>query len=201
MLAAVQVPEPQLSRMSTAGLVETVLQYPLYGDMNAYFWIQEGIDALRHDFNGLEALFNRRDAGMQLLQAYQAIDAAAVETKPTDLEQGVFVSKLVYIEAMLAQPEMLGQLSSKDRQYLISNVMEQKKIKDRLFAIYDVKGIESTAFLAGRILQTEQALGQTDEKVKCFLQDSSYANDADLQMISEVIFRTAADYIANLPDA
>ena len=42
MLNACQIPETTLNRMSTAGLVETVLNYPLFGDAWAWDNPQEG---------------------------------------------------------------------------------------------------------------------------------------------------------------
>ena len=43
MLKACQVPELVLQKMSTEGLVETVLNYPLYGDMKAHNSLQQDL--------------------------------------------------------------------------------------------------------------------------------------------------------------
>ncbi|MCG8347749.1 MAG: hypothetical protein MI924_08215 [Chloroflexales bacterium] len=189
MLAAVQIPEPQLAQMSTAGLVETVLQYPLAGDMYAHSSLQRGFNALRRDFNGLAILLDRPDAGRLLLQHYQTIDSAAIEAKPTNLEQGAFISSLQYIETLLAQPEILDQLSSDERIALLRHVGEQRQIRERLSAIYGISGTASAAFLAGRILQYEQAL-QPDDAVAQFLELGSFINEG----VIETIFSAAATY-------
>src|SRR4051812_33737550 len=67
MVAKSQVPEHKLRAMSTDGLINTVLSYPLLGDMLAFNSIQEGFDTVARNFNGLHALLERPDAGESLL--------------------------------------------------------------------------------------------------------------------------------------
>lgn len=54
MLEACQISESILKKMSTAGLVETVLNYPLLGNMFAYNFPQQGFEAATAQFNGLK---------------------------------------------------------------------------------------------------------------------------------------------------
>lgn len=195
MLAVVQIPEEQLADMSTPGLVDTVLSYPLYGDIFAYMQLQTGFNALKQDFNGLATLLTQPDAGPLLLQKYQHADAAAVDTKEALIQRGQYSAQLTYLEVMLAQPEIVSHLSSEDRTTLLKTTLAQKTAKEDRFEIYGISGIESTAFLAGRILQAENALAEPGEKVDRFLKDGFYENDADLEMIIEVIFGRASSYL------
>ena len=63
MLKACQIPQSKLNTLSTAVLVETVLNYPLFLDALAYNWPQEGFNAVSGQFNGLQELLKRKDAG------------------------------------------------------------------------------------------------------------------------------------------
>ncbi|MFZ3101985.1 MAG: hypothetical protein WA113_07270 [Desulfitobacteriaceae bacterium] len=71
MLDVVQIPENILKKMTTAELVETVLNYPLYGDMYSYDTFQQGIESIIIQFNGLSELLKRDDAGTVLLAKYK----------------------------------------------------------------------------------------------------------------------------------
>lgn len=66
MVEACQIPDSILHNMSTAGLVETVLNYPLSIDMHAYDNLQIGFDAVSAQFNGIPELLRRVDAGTEL---------------------------------------------------------------------------------------------------------------------------------------
>ena len=51
-----QIPADVLENMPTKALVQTCLDYPLYGDMLAYDNTQEGFDQVTAGFNGLRLL-------------------------------------------------------------------------------------------------------------------------------------------------
>jgi hypothetical protein len=196
MLAAVQIPQDVLDNMSTAGLVETVLNYPLYGDLFAHSSSQVGIEAIRRDFNGLSTLLTRPDAGTLLLERYQAMDLNEVQEKPTPAERGDFVSRVRYLEIILAQPEILSQLSLEERTVLLQEAMVKRDEKLALLAYYGYTGLEPTALLAGRILQLEGYLLDADPIVVRFLQDSAYTNDSQLALAINTIFAEADRFLA-----
>ncbi len=78
MLQVCQIPEIKLQTMSTAGLVETVLNYPLFCDAWAWNTPQEGFNTISGQFNGLAELLKRTDAGTVLLAKYKTMDPAAM---------------------------------------------------------------------------------------------------------------------------
>jgi hypothetical protein len=196
MLAAVQVPQDMLDNMSTAGLVETVLNYPLYGDLFAYHFSQTGIEAVQRDFNGLSTLLTRPDAGGLLLERYQTIDLNDVQEKLTLIEQGEFAVRMKYLEIILAQPEILAQLSAEERTLLLQETMVKRDEKLALLAYYGYMGLEPTALLAGRILQLEGYLLDADPIVVRFLQDSSHTNDSELALAINAVFAEADRFLA-----
>jgi hypothetical protein len=195
MLEAVQIPAERIATISTAGLVETVLNYPLYMDMMVHNSLDQGLASIKHDFNGMRALMSRPDAGSILLQRYQETDADIVREKSDTAEQGQYVSKLKYLEMILAQPEIGEKLSAAERRSLIQVALQQKAAKEQFVNIYGMTGVESTALLTGRTLQLEQALQPGDQQVDQFLKDSTYTDDGALHMISQSIFRQASAFL------
>lgn len=61
MIKACQIPEDILSRLSTKALLETVLGYPLLGDIGSYVPARRGYDVVLGSFNGLQELVSRED--------------------------------------------------------------------------------------------------------------------------------------------
>ncbi len=119
MTEACQIPQDTLKNMSTAGLVESVLNYPLYGDMLAYSNLQDGVEALSNQFNGLAELLTRDDAGKELLSVYKNnINVLEVKSLSTSLQKGNYALKLAYLETILSQDKILSSLTQAEKEDL-----------------------------------------------------------------------------------
>ena len=62
MINACQIPEDILKDMSTDQLVQTVMAYPLWGDVLAYDSREVAYGLIKGSFNGLRELYSREDA-------------------------------------------------------------------------------------------------------------------------------------------
>ena len=71
---ALQIPVDILSSISTEGLVETCISYPLYPEFIYFDSLYNGIISLENNFNGLKELYQRKDAAMELVQFYLGIN-------------------------------------------------------------------------------------------------------------------------------
>ena len=87
-----QIPEDILSRMTTAALLETVLDYPLLGDIYAWNSPEQGFSMLLNSFNGLSELVDRPDFA-QVLESFDleetVIADSTVSYKMTTAEMGL----------------------------------------------------------------------------------------------------------------
>jgi len=163
MLKVCQIPEKLLRRMSTAGLVETVLNYPLYGNIHAHNSLQQGFEAVTSQFNGLQELLKRRDAGTVLLSRYRTMDPAVINRKPTSVEKGTVIWDFENVEILLAQDVILGSFTEKQRQDLIRVTLEKYQAKkltgESGFSIQPGVSIQcGTALVLGRALLQENYL-------------------------------------------
>lgn len=195
MLQAVQIPEDQLGSMSSPALLETVLQYPLSNDIYAYIFRQQGLDALRRDFNGINALLSRPDVAPLLFENYQQLDIASVNDFDTSEERGGYTFYVAYVEIMLAQPDMIAQLAAEDRRALLQTTLSNADMKQTFSEDYGFVSRETNALLAGRLLQAEGALSQPDQVVERFLDEGKYFGDNELTAIYDRIFETAREEI------
>lgn len=103
MLQACQIPEQIIKRLTTPALVETVLTYPLMGDMLAFNSPQQGFDSVSSQFDGFCEMFARSDIGNELMNLYQAYDPVSVGQDWTSLQQGQYTINLYKMEIILAQ--------------------------------------------------------------------------------------------------
>jgi hypothetical protein len=70
-IAACQVPEDILKRLTTKALVDTVLSYPLMGNNVFYYDPQSGLEENFAHANCVQELCTRQDAATELLTKYQ----------------------------------------------------------------------------------------------------------------------------------
>lgn len=186
MLKVCQIPEETLRRMSTEGLVETVLNYPLYGDMLAYFDLQEGFDSVARSFSGLSELLKRKDAGSVLLTKYRMMDPGAINQTWTLDQQGQYDARFTYIEMLLAQEAILAKLTATQQRDLLAEALRKSQSKQRHAEIYGHFGLERTTLLMGRILQRENYIMQKkieDIALQEFLRSGTVTTDVVLDEI------------------
>jgi hypothetical protein len=120
MLAACQIPDHVLNSISTSGLVDTVLNYPLFSVVLAYDSVQQGFDKVFSKFNGLQELFKRKDAGTELLARYHVADPLAVREDWTLQEKGDHYFAIMDLELMLSQDTIIASLPEAGCQDLVS---------------------------------------------------------------------------------
>lgn len=74
MVAACNVPEELLEKMSTEELVDLMLDYPLLGDLRMYDNLNEGFYFLSQNSNVLAEILKREDGAHELLAAYDGLE-------------------------------------------------------------------------------------------------------------------------------
>lgn len=115
--------------------------------------LQTGFDVLKNQFNGAQELLRRKNAGSELLRFYKKMDASKIEQNRDLLTKGKFSVEFINIEILLAQEEILKQLSRAERMELISESIKKYEIKKENSDIHGVFGQAMTALPLGRLLQ------------------------------------------------
>ncbi|UOQ71340.1 hypothetical protein [Hymenobacter cellulosilyticus] len=156
MLDATQIPAETLRTMSTKGLVTTCLNYPMLPSMHAYGSLQEGFQAVASNFNGLQELLRRPDAGREIFKIYRLMDPKAI-TKIESKKQGAFTFDFTYVEMLLAQPTIIEKLTPAERKEVVRESFAKFKAKDEHLAIFGGYGEITSALVIGRVLKRENA--------------------------------------------
>jgi len=174
MVRVTQLDEAVLATMSDGGLLRTVQDYPLLGDIMLYDNPQQGFDAVRSQFGGLQALLERDGVPELLLRRYQRMDATAVPAVLSLEEQGRRADRIGFVELLLAQPEVLARMSEEQREELLLETLHKREQKLDRFDVYGLYGLERTALTAGRALQWSAPDAVERESLDGFL-DTGFA--------------------------
>jgi hypothetical protein len=117
-LEQIQIPSSKLASMSTAGLAETVLDYPFQGTFWAYDTPAMAIRAVSGQFNGIPDLVSRKNGGIVLLAIYKAANAEDIISK--DDSPMITFTTLQY---MLTDEKILDGLGSAGKRDLIKTAL------------------------------------------------------------------------------
>lgn len=153
MVEVCQIPTSVLRRLSTDGLIETVLNYPLIFDVWAHNTPQQGISAVISQFNGLQELLIRHDSGTKLLAKYTSMDIESIKTDLSDLELVDYYFKIKIVEMVIAQQPIVSSLSTNQLDDLVIQALAKVKQEQQegVFPVsYDV---QITAWLICRALK------------------------------------------------
>lgn len=195
-LEALQIPDKMLADMSTEGLVHTCLNYPLWLDMMAFRNFQTGIENLITNFNGLQELMKRPDAGSVLLKVYKKMDPDAILQDWTSKQRGGWSFRFIYIELLLCQDQILSHLSNDKMCSLLKACLSNYKSKSE-HETYGMLGVEMTALLISKVLLSEDyepfiQKHEKNEGLKLFLRDEILI---DTGILNEIVI-SAQQYLA-----
>lgn len=152
-LKACQIPQKVLHEMCTVGLIETCLNYPYWLDVFAFDNAQYGFNRLfRDNFNGVQELFKRNDAGIELLERYKNIDPGGYDDTWTLIEKGNLGWSLVHIEMVLAQKEIILKLNDNQKLELLKEALKKYEIKFEHIEVHGIPGLASSAYVLAHLM-------------------------------------------------
>ena len=106
---ATQVPEMTAKKMSTDGLIETWLNYPLNGTALAHNSLSFWYNGHKERFNALRELISRGDASCKCLSRFESIEP----------NQANSLSGYVPLAVLVSDYELLDDLSKEQEKFLI----------------------------------------------------------------------------------
>lgn len=116
-----QLPEDVMENMSTAVLLDAVLDYPFFSDVYAFNDLQVGVDILYQSFNGIRELSEREDLVQVILEKY-ADEPVLTENS---LEGDTDVLRLSNLEILVSQDFVIEKMDEEDIG-LLSRLSEEK---------------------------------------------------------------------------
>lgn len=134
-LEVLNIPSSMLHEIDTKDLIITCLNYPAFGHYTAYNSLQKGFDHIFNNFNGLQNLFSRNDAAINLLKIYQSANLNFFKNNSLGIMKSYSFIRFNWLELILAQNKIIQQLTPEDKKQLINVCVLtfQQKTKNNLF--------------------------------------------------------------------
>lgn len=200
MVEACQVPEEILKTMSIHGLVETVLDYPLFGTTVFFNNAPQGFGQIASRSNCVQELYTRADSGGELLMRYRSMDAAALKEEWSGGVKYLAATSFQTIELLLAQAPILDTLTPGQRSDLLTECMAKYQSKRQHAQVYSESDREIIVWLISTILQKENYAPfmvkiTEDEMLKYFMNKASFPNTT----IESEVISLAERFLADSP--
>lgn len=194
MMDACQVPEATLEQMTTQGLVETCLDYPLLGDMLAYTNIQMGTERQMENFNGFLELQTRADAAGLMLGRFEMMEPDCFPNGG-DLAIGQYGLEFIEIGMLLSQDVFIGQLEPAVRRKLLNEALKKYDLFLRDQEHYGILNLKVAAFTMAKVMLVEAYLPfeeevAQNEAMALFVAEEDIKNDVE-------ILNTIIEYATN----
>jgi hypothetical protein len=124
MIDTTQIPDFVLDTISTWGLLESCLKYPLYGDYFAFNNQISYINDLEQSNNGFKELLSREDSPLIVLYFYRHWD---ISLYPDFIKRN-------FIELVIGSDNFISKLKERQLLYLISVALDKKQKQDETYS-------------------------------------------------------------------
>ena len=133
-ITAIQVPESILAKLSPEEVIGLCITFPSFGHFTAWDTPQDGFNVMLSRYNILRYLLSCEDAGGSLIAAYKDANLYGFKTLPYSNE--FWSLKLLYIELLLSQKQILQSLTPDQKLELITEARSKyfEKFNNENFA-------------------------------------------------------------------
>ena len=191
------MPDSILQNISTEGLIQTCMNYPRWFDLffSYNYNFQRGFEILYSNFNGLQELLNRSDAGHLLYTYYNQMHPECNESNWSRVLGPSFT--YAWIEIIIAQYQILEQFDTEEMELLCSYALQTYKKKNLLdYSIFTQK---TSLLISGRIMKINEFAPFVQEynannNLKIFIDYSVLNGHFEILNVIEILTK---DYLSN----
>jgi hypothetical protein len=182
-----QIPDEIIKKLDTESLVDICLDFPVKPIFPFFNIPQEGFMSYYYNFNGIRELFDRKDAGHYLLERYASMSLSDFNPLWPMYRQGQFISYYKFVEAILAQPQIIQSLDAKDQKILLKETirkLDEKKSKRDLFSD---SNLEINLWVMGKALYADDKLSsqvKDQRNIQMFL-ETGLSVDLDINSLCQ----------------
>lgn len=140
------IPVETVGKMSTQAVIQALWEYPFFEELVSETGnrnLQTDFESMFCDNNAYKELLRRTDVGKSLLQRYKLVDVTPTEYRYHPLA----------LELLFSQPNILCQLSYKEKIELVSIIFEKERKRMECNVVDPSKGKQRvTMMFMGRIM-------------------------------------------------
>jgi len=126
-----QIPVNVLSSSSIEDLTDICLQYPLLYNLFAFNNMNDGIDVLFAEFNGIRELYKRKHVSKELLKRYQEKigNLSFLDGTSSGAEKGIFIISISALEVLLSRYQSHNEETKDEYEEIVKNLVDGYKKK------------------------------------------------------------------------
>jgi len=178
MLKVIQIPNEVLNSINTEELAVLCINYPMHLDFYIYNSLQEGLERVVSDFNGLRELFERKDNVKYLLGLLREND---LEKLPigvfSTVELGRMIVRQTLVELFLSNESVLANSTLEQQKEIASIAFRNMILKEQRPRSYSSYSLEASAYLlCANIKRINNNLTLPSE-LELFLSSGTFMND------------------------
>jgi hypothetical protein len=188
MVKACQIPEKILASLPTEELTDICLQYPLLYDVFAFDNLNNGLDKLFDDFNGIREIYKRIDISSGLVKRYARTvqDFSFLDGKASDLEKGYFIISVSALEVLLSRIEWPNSTEEEVQKEILQNLVSGYERKCKYADYFKGFGLQTNFYSRSHVIlkldkSSIELLPQKNENTTLFsgMADEQSANVID----------------------
>jgi hypothetical protein len=152
-----KIPEQTLHCLSTDALIKSCLDHPKMSFIWTMSDLQAGFDKVYAMCNGFGELWGRGDKFQKLFYLYKQLDFNRDWQTYTDLENGMYIDNIIRHELIIAQYEILNDLTAPEKIELFQLALDNQKKKYELaHQIWGIAGMMTTCAILSRIMYLDK---------------------------------------------
>jgi len=131
-IQACQIPNEKLKSISTDGLLETLLNYPLILDYGAFNQKQDGFERIKSENNGFNELYGRTDFFEVIVERYELMSLnCGKNLYPPFIGEIMTPIQISFqtIEFFILQDELLDEINSNQRTQIFESILDKLQEK------------------------------------------------------------------------
>jgi hypothetical protein len=154
---ACQIPADTLAKMSTDGLIQTCMDYPLLGDLllNIGVNVPGALSNMMQTFSGLIELCKRSDAGIKMIARYSRMDHSCLDTYNSYSEKGKFSSNFTAYEMIISYDSIISKMTIDDKRNLIIIALKKYNCKREQPQNYSYYDFSTSLYIPTKIMIQE----------------------------------------------
>jgi hypothetical protein len=162
MYQACQIPDKILQQMDTEELVKVCLNYPALSILLLYNSFQAGYENFYTQFNGIRELMSRKDVGEYLLKTYTNMSLSEYNLLWTPEKKGDFSIKYLYLEIILAQPNVIYSFDTNTQKIFFREVAKKYEEKVAQNDIFGGVSLSVNGWIMARTLHSVNKLPKSN---------------------------------------
>ncbi len=196
MVKSCQIPKGILQSLSTNELIDICLRYPLLYDVFAFNDTDAGLAKLFYDFNGIRALYKRKDALDNLIKKYtdKINSFSFLNETHSELEKGDFIISVDIMELILSRSgSQRKNIAKKEAKNILRSLVYGYEAKIKYIKYFKGSGLLANINSRTHIIAVINggSIMNQDGESKEILQysESGMTNEEFVQMINELSYQ------------